>query len=492
MEKTSAEGESGKSRIIPVDSIIAVDGAYPRSEITEERVAVFKEIYQDDEHDLPPIEVFLVQTGDPKNPNYALLDGMHRLLALKQLKVKKTGAIVYSDVCITAGDLESGTVKSMILYKAAKKDWRSPLAYRYDERKNIVRRLYEYGTDIKDLHIFATTSTLYEWLSDKKEKEQKVKEEAKKEALRLRAQGVLQKRVADLINDKYGIRISRRTISDWEKEAEKAAGDDVAAAKIPKSEKSPRSGPSFKSLDLNDKIEAGGNGAEGQGEAVGGKQASSASEEAKEKESLAILDDIYEKLRLLHITPKVEHDLEFYLLPLLCEISNAVNSLLKDGGYAAKYEAVKSELINAQKDLAEKTGTISEKNTLISELQEELAKRKEQCASHCSFTKEGVAREFEKYVGSLLDDVERHAEALPELSRDAKGRRALERLALNSAYKFLSSIDWGLQHNVLTRKVRGAFDRFEKFLPREFSTEVSPRVLKLKHSICESASCRSP
>lgn len=93
MQKSPEAKESkGIIKNIPLKNIILDQRTNSRTETSETRIEFFYDLYKNDSnHGIDPIEVLLIQTGDPKTIQYLVIEGVHRFTALTRLSAKEAG-----------------------------------------------------------------------------------------------------------------------------------------------------------------------------------------------------------------------------------------------------------------------------------------------------------------------------------------------------------------------------------------------------------------
>jgi len=449
---------------VPVTKVIVINGTYPREGINRERVEIFKEIYENGQT-LPPIELFpILSSEDPQNVTYALLDGLHRLEARKKCKARTIAANLYPDITISESEIDTTQTKGLILDYAARFNWLHGQPFTLKERKSVVQTLFRYGKDIKDLSAYASEKTLRKWLREQLAEKKRGKEEKKKEGLKLLQAGYPKRKVARKLS------VPLRTLRDWAKKEETGNnGNKQPCNKKRCAEKgnlpvTAHPDEKFLSncLDLK------------------------GSESLKDPHKQ--LDEVYETLRTLEYTEEIEHDLKFYIIPLLRKKSPVVEELIKDGGYAIQLEREKEENKRLKDELFKRSQHCFVMQNQIEKLQEQLKVRKEFCSERCPHTRDRMKVEFERSLLSLLEDITKHIEAFPLIA--AKNKVSVyKNLTLTLVYKFLSSVDWGFHQGVLTETSKNIFDKFKDVIADTsiYCTDIRNRIKKLESSITKPA-----
>ena len=201
---------------IPLKNIQSFEGTNPRQEIIEDRVLFFFELFKNEaDRVVAPIEVLLIQTGDPKSSIYLILEGLHRYEALKRLKTSEVLANVHTRPAYALSDLEDRKVRGEILEMSCPYNAKSPMPLTLKERMAAAKELSELGyTDEKISEALGVGErSIRRWLEEmKKEKKQKLKEEI---VDRLRKGEAVNKLAREYNGD-----ITEMTIMNWKKEAD--------------------------------------------------------------------------------------------------------------------------------------------------------------------------------------------------------------------------------------------------------------------------------
>lgn len=449
---------------VPVTKVVVVNGTYPRAGINRERVEIFKEIYENGKNALPPIEVVAILSEDRKNVTYALLDGLHRLEARKECNAGTIAANLYPEMTISESELDTLQTKCLILDYAAKFNWLHGQPFTLKERRSVVQTLFRYGKSIKDLSAYASEKTLRKWLREQLKEKDREKDEKKKEGLKLLQAGQPKRRVARELS------VPLSTLRDWARKEKTGNNGNKQPCSM-------KGGAERGNLPVS---------------APPGEGFFSETTNQKGCESLKgpqkQLDEVYETLRTLKYTEETEHDLKFYIIPLLRKKSSVVEELIKDGGYAIQLEREKEENKRLKEELFKRSQHFFVMQTRIEELQEHLRVRKEFCSEHCPHTRAKMKVEFDRSLMSLLEDITKHIEAFPLIAAENKVS-VYKNLTLTLVYKFLSSVDWGFHQGVLTETSKDIFDRFKDVVADTsiYCTDIRNRIKKLESSITKPA-----
>src|SRR5271157_5755330 len=352
-KSVSKEGKVFYTKEVSVNSVLIIDGTSPRTKIDNSRIAFFRDIYSQKKEDLifeiPPVEVSLVQTGDPGKEVFALEDGVHRLLAQKEIKLKKIKARIRTDISISETELNSYEIKKHLLMKACESNASHGMSLSNEERKNAVQKMNIYGCTSAEIIAtgIAGKATVYRWLqSEVKEKKVKVIYEriSKKEQVRtLLVQGASLKKIID----ETGVprTTARRMISEVTKKDPK--GNEQVATSIAENNGQPHKWKSIE--ELSNTFDTKENESEGKNMA----DASTPSVERPlvSESAQKSINEIYDSIRLLEVNDAIDHEIKITVLPLLAKKFPGVAGIIKDGSYAIEMEALHYELKAAKEEL---------------------------------------------------------------------------------------------------------------------------------------------
>lgn len=483
-------------KLIPTKNILHLPQTNPRQELREDRVQEFLKMYEDKGHSVAPIEVLAIQTGDPKNVKYVVLEGLHRSEAQHRLKLTEFDANVHCDPCITLADLDEEKVIIDIFDLSCpyNSDTRLPLTT--EEKRAAAEKLLFKGNRSEEAiakSLKIGLRYLEELLAPAK---QRVKEEQKGQVFTLLDQGHSQVKVSEMTE------IPRKTINDWDKErkaALKGGGgnpDDREIATPPSTE---AKGTAKK---------GGGNGGNGKvtgpGKDPGGKSiitdkdtgplagvntkieplpadADPAVVAEKIEESLSSIRKIHEVIRAMHWGDEVDARFLDMILPLLSEKSPAMQTVLHiDQGFKSLYQTLKSEYDQLREKHIETNIASVAKDKEIADLKAKLASREEFCKLDCEFVRANHQRVLERSSGILLSTLQTLSAAITEghiLDRGAKSMNfpdgkpiefphgseaGLTQLALNLLYLELSHFENAMIHGL--HKYPKAVEQLEALL----------------------------
>ncbi len=456
------EGKVFYTKEVSVDSVVIIDGTSPRTRIDYTRVAFFRDIYSQKEEDLafeiPPVDVSLVQTGEPGNEVFALEDGVYRLLAQKEIKLKKIKARVRTDVLISEAELSSYEVKKHLLMKACESNARHGMSLSNEERRDAVQRMTIYGCTSAEIIAtgIASKATVYRWLQNEirerkdtsKHQRANIKEQVKTLLIQgasikkiVRETGVPRTTVRRLIQE-----VAKKSLNTHEDgEAEVSGSIDE------------NNGQSYKWMptDENEKLlQASGS--------MTPRIPQSSDRLMMAESTKNIVDEIYDAIRKLDVNDATDHEIKTTVLPLLAQKFPGVGKIIKDGGYAIAMEELYYELIGAKNELQNTRNELLKKNDLFQQKETQLKRRTETCNYQCEFTTERLRKEFEKYVNFMVTHINEHIQAIPKVSENDGG--ILRQLAANSIFTLLSVLEWGDDNGLSSLRTKEKFEEFKEII----------------------------
>ncbi len=447
---------------VSVDSVVIIDGTSPRIKIDNARIAFFRDIYSQKEEELvfeiPPVDVSLVQTGEPGKEVFALEDGMHRLLAQKEIKMKKIKAKIRTDVSISEAELSSYEAKKHLLMKACESNSRHGMSLSNEERKEAVQKMTMYGCTSAEIIAtgIASKATVYRWMqSEVKERKVTLMQERankKQQVETLLIQGASIKK----ITRETGVPRTtvRRLIQEVAKKNLKAHehGQAEVAGSIHEN-----SGQSYKWMPADER----GKSLLAPGSMIPRIQQSSGDlmmiESTKKK-----IDEIYDAIRKLDVNDSTDHEIKTTVLPLLAQKFPGVAKIIKDGGYAIEMEALYDELRGARNELQNTRNELLKKNNLFQLTEAQLKRRTEVCNYQCEFTTERLRLEFEKYVNFMVTHINEHVQAIAKVSEDDAG--IIRQLSANSIFTLLSVLEWGDDNGLSSMTTKEKFEEFKDII----------------------------
>lgn len=449
-------GPDASPREIPIDSVVIVEGTYPRLQVDDERVCLFRELFGRGGKGIPPIKVVpLVDCRD----RYIFIDGRHRLMG-KKFHSDRIEAAVSPSIAFTLSEVETCEVKRRIRLMASYYNARNGLVFTRKELKTNIIELYRMKTPLKELFQLAPERTVRRYLRDEHERERVAKQAREHEIIELRKAGLTQEKIACRVG------LSQSAVSKIANRACRSA--------VPDDHRTSPAGctGSFHAASRPDGISAIEPSAAGTVQAAEGT-----------KGDLAILEDVYEATRKVKPSKRAEQHIKQYLLPLLAERFPGIGHLIEGAGYVGENALLKSENNGLTKQIAGMEKKNRELQKQGETLRSELLARTNYCRRLCRFSREQYMKEQKHFLDSLLEDIEaltahvvlmdtacraaiEHEDSpeiaaaiIADLGSGAKGPGAaplaLRALALgrgllsqavsNTAYKFLSMLDYCMQ-----------------------------------------------
>ncbi len=458
------------TRKVPIRNVQSLDGTNPRRNIVEERVHFFLELYRDNTgRTIAPIEVLLIQAGDPRNSIYLILEGLHRYEALKRLKASEILANVHTDPAYTVSDLEDRKVRGEILELSCPYNANSPMPLTTKERMAAAEELNELGYADERIAeaLCAGVRTIRRWLEEmKKENKQKLKDEV---VDRLKKGEPLNSLILE-----YQGKAAERTIQYWKKEAGIVENEGVQ--KWPRGQNCTPPGnvvvlrppkPLFHGKDHLPGLSLRENYSDDETKKEG-------RAEEKQEETISILTKICDVLRALEWFDDADDLVIVHLLPILERKSEKLNKIISGGGYALLYEEIKG-LYDEEHLLHKKSNEESvRKDEIIRDLEQDLNRRREECKRDCEHSRDWLKEELDRSMEYLMDNLETLKDALLEgqipdikkkpISLPKEATPAINQLALNAAYVAISHFEWAKLHGINTTKMTRHLPQFLKVI----------------------------
>ncbi len=449
---------------VPVDSVVIIDGTSPRTKTDNTRIAFFRDIYSQKEEDLafeiPPVDVSLVQTGVPGKEVFALEDGVHRLLAQKDIKLKKIKARIRTDVSISEAELSSYEVKKHLLMKACESNARHGMSLSNEERKDAVQKMAIYGSTSAEIIAtgIASKATVYRWLQSevRERRDTAMHERANKKELvkTLLIQGASIKKIAR----ETGVPRTtvRRLIHEVAKKSLKTHehGQTEVARSI-----NDNNGQSYKWMPTDEK----GESLPVPGAVTPASHILQSSDRLMMAESTKKrIDEIYDAIRKLDVNNATDHEIKTAVLPLLAQKFPGAAKIIKDCGYAIEMEALYHELRGARNELQNTRNELLKKNDLLQQKEAQLKRRTEVCSYQCEFTTERLRQEFEKYVNFMVTHINEHIQAIPRVSEN--DGVIIRQLAANTIFTLLSVLEWGDDNGLSSLRTKEKFEEFKDII----------------------------
>ena len=458
---------------VSVDSVVIIDGTSPRTKIDDTRIAFFRDIYYQKEEDpafeIPPVDVSLVQTGEPGKEVFALEDGLHRLLAQKEIKLKKIKARIRTDVSISEAELSSYEVKKHLLMKACESNARHGMPLSHEERKDAVQKMTIYGCSNAEIIAtgIASKATVYRWLQStvKERKEDAMYERVnKKEQVKsLLMQGASIKKITGETGvPRTTVRRMIREVAKKELKANEQAQGYMAGSITE------NNGQPYKWMSIDEQAKPVQNAGPTEAGTLitdnGGRAA--AHDALKLNECVMIsestkkrINEIYDAIRLIEVNCATDHEIKTTVLPLLAQKFPSVAQVIRDGGYAMELEALHYELRAAKDELQIQRKELLKKNDLMHQREEQLKKRTEVCNYQCEFTTERLRQEFEKYVNFMVTHINEHVQVIPHVSENDGD--IIRQLTANGIFALLSVLEWGDDNGLTSLQTKEALEELK-------------------------------
>ncbi|MBZ0158331.1 MAG: hypothetical protein K8I29_19210 [Alphaproteobacteria bacterium] len=449
-------------RKVPVQSIIIIAGSHPRVEIDSKRIEYFKGLYEEGTVSIPPVEVLLIQSGVPGMEEYAIEDGMHRFLAQKSLKQKKIDVQINRGItpAITITEKDSVALKRHLLMRSTEHNVKHlGLPLSQEDRKATAKLLYQYGStpdEIVALRL-ASRPTIYRWLENEIEARRQTRIEevaklfrtganqktiAKKAAIpRTTVQRIIKKTICpdvlpENLNEKNGLYIA---------ETMDAFGCSSTTDELEGLERG------------RSTIQRGvylGAGDEPKRDAC---QEGEQSSLAKRDEEL--LTEIYQKIAMLCVTPKIAYEIKFSILPLLTSRYEEINKIVNDGGYADELRELTHENERLRMELRQSNQEILKRDEMIEKLRNEIVSRTEHCTYDCAFTGERLKGEFDKIIKYMVGMID----TLAKLTRGigTEGLEDLNAFILDQLFRTVSVVEWMDDNGLVDHKTREHFNSLQ-------------------------------
>lgn len=450
---------------IPLKNIIFIEGTNPRLEINESRVEFFIECFQNGkEHNVPFIKVLTIQTGDYRNIQYLILDGLHRYEAKKRLQEKEIQADIYVEPCFTLLDLDNKRARAEILKMACPYNADSSLPLTLTERKAAAYALDGMNYGIKEIAelVSVCTRTIERWQAERKRSE---KMALKQEACKLLKAGKSLQDTSRIID------VPKSTLQGWKNElflqkepcgSTHGNGSELESGIGSESVRKPTD-VVFRTSGAGELLPAT---KDEETVSLRPEDKSSVPEEGGE----VVLDKLTkfcDDLRTTAWSEEADDFVVLYLLPLFEAKSEKLKKVISLKGYDELYEDAKSiyEEVCAQRD--ELKAELSKKQELIDKLQKELSGRENYCRFECAYSKEWITMQLENAIEFLLNNVKELDDAITEGSLTDFHKRsihvpkdalpAFNQLLLNAVYVTIGQFEWAIRNEVRSQKIVNFF-----------------------------------
>lgn len=484
MPKSPESKESkGLIKNIPLKNIILDQRTNSRTETSESRIEFFYDLYKNDpDHGIDPIEVLLVQTGDPRTIKYLVIEGFHRHTALTRLGAKEAPANIHTEPFLTIDDLENRKTRAKILYLSCKYNSRSNLPLSLHCRLRDAKELYENNYMPEEIAeaLSVSTSTAYRWIELIKGKE-KVKQEMQiKKARREKAEKLLEEGKSIKLTAKE-TGLNKRTVKKIKnnKETTRQQSDGVGAffhvGKCIHPETFPNTTHNDAPQVSNVNKENGSNKGNSDGppqllylrDPIGELPFGDVSAvvagpreltEADKEKVLDIFAKIYDFIRTCPWFPEVDKYALSDILSILPSKSENLHKAIKDGGFKKLYERARTLNDERLKEINEAGRTIRSKEDRINQLNNELDLRIKYCKSDCEFSREKHRDEIERSVNYLLETLNTLKRGVTEgyltdinkktINVPKEAHPSFHQLILNTSYVTISHFEAAVLHDL--------------------------------------------
>ncbi len=474
---------------IPFRNVQSLEGTNPRQEIVEDRVLFFLELFKyESDRTVAPIEVLLIQSGDPRSSIYLILEGLHRYEALRRLKASDVLANVHTDPSYTVSDLEDRKVRGEILELSCPYNAKSPMPLTLKERIAAANVLSEQGFSEERISkaLCAGGRSIRRWLEEiNKEKRQRLKDEVVE---RLK-KGEQVNKLAREYNDD----VKELTIMRWKKEADIPASGGVSFWPRGQNDTPPENDlilrppkPLFPGRDLLPDLSFSKT-------PLASIDRTNELTEDKKEEIISKLTKICDVLRSLEWFDDADDLVIVHFLPILERKSEKMKKIISSGGYALLYEEIKG-LYDEEHSFHKKSNEESvKKDESIKRLEQNLNRRQEECKRDCEYSRDWLKDELDRSMEYLLDNLEALKNALLEghildikkkpIDLPKEANPAINQLALNAAYVAISHFEWAKLHGISTIKMTKQFPLFLKVIESlEFTSrkDIMQRINEVK------------
>jgi len=484
MRKRPEPKESkGIIRNIPLKNIFLDHRTNSRTETCESRIEFFHDLYKNDpNHGIDPIEVLLIQTGDPKTVKYLVIEGVHRFTALSRLDEKEAHASIHTEPCVTIDDLEDRNLRASILFLSCKYNSRSNLPLSLHCRRRDAKELHEnnYTTEQIAEALSVSKSTAHRWIEQFKGKEQVEQERQIKQSQREKAEELLEegKSIRQTAKETG---LNKRTIkkiktdieTTRQKSNEGGAFSHMGKCITP---------DTFSNILHKDEQDVSGVNNKNGSNSGNGDQPSSFPylkdpvgelpfgdvsavvagprelTKADKERVLDIFSKIYDFIRTCPWFPEIDKYALSDILSILSSKSENLREAIKDAGFKKLYEKARTLNDERLREINEARRTIHSKEEVINQLNSELQVRTKYCKSNCEFSRDKHREEIERSIAYLLEmlntlqngieegyltDVNKKSINVPE-----EAHPAFHQLILNTSYVTISHFEAAVLHDL--------------------------------------------
>ena len=509
---------------VPLKNIILDQRTNSRTESSETRIEFFYDLYKNDpNHGIDPIEVLLIQTGDPKTVQYLVIEGVHRVTALSRLSAKEARVSVHTEPFMTIDDLENRKLRAKILYLSCKYNSRSTLPLSLQCRRRDAKELYENNYTIEQIAeaLSVSKSTAHRWIEQNKGKEQVEQERQIKQSQREKAEKLLEegKSIRQAAKETgLNERTLKKIKTDRETTRQKSDEGDVFShmgkcitpdtfSNILHKDAQEVSGVNNKNGSnkgngdqpsklpcLNDPV---GELPFGDVSAVvaGPRELTKADKERV----LDIFAKIYDFIRTCPWFPEIDKYALSDILSILSSKSENLREAINDGGFKKLYEKARTLNDERLREINEAGRTIRSKDEMVNQLNSELQVRTKYCKSNCEFSRDKHREEIERSIAYLLETLNTLKKGVEEgyltdvnkktISVPGEAHPAFHQLILNTSYVTISHFEAAVLHDLHNSgHIILFWERFTDFaagLGLTNRKDISERIQDLKNNFGE-------
>jgi transposase len=483
MRKSPKEKESiSIIKNIPLRNIFVDQRTNSRTETSETRIEFFYDLYKNDpNHGIDPIELLLVQTGDPKTIKYLVIEGVHRFTALSRMSAKDVRARIHTEPFMTIDDLENRKLRAKILYLSCKYNSRSNLPLSLQCRLRDAKELFENNFMPEQIAeaLSVSTSTAYRWIEqikgrEKVEQERQLKQSQREKAAKLLEEG---KSIRQTVKETG---LNKRTVKKikFDRETVEKQSDGVGAFSHMGKCITP---DTFSNIlhkdeqDLSGVNHIGSNRGNGDqpskvpylkdpvGELPFGDVSAVVAgpcelPKADKERVLDIFAKIYDFIRTCPWFPEIDKYALSDILSILSSKSENLRKAIKDGGFKKLYERARTLNDERLREINEAGRTIRSKEEIINQLNSELQVRTKYCKSECEFSRDKHREEIERSIAYLLETIDTLKKGIEKghltdinkktINVPAEAHPAFHQLILNTSYVTISHFEAAVLHDL--------------------------------------------
>jgi hypothetical protein len=463
-ERAAMTSASVLTKTIPLKSIRFNEETNPRQDLVQDRVSFFQELFQTPDHNVPPLEVLLVQGGDPKSAIYLILDGIHRYEALKAIKASDALCNVHTEPAYTLSDLEDKKVMGLILEMSCIYNVNSPLPLTREERIGAAVRFHDLKYSLERIAqaVCAPSRTVRRWLEDINRYE---KEELKETILAELKNGAAVNELARI----YKGRASELTIMRWKKETGVGI-EDGGVTKWPSGQNDtlPKGAWNLKPPKPLIPGEPPDTGLPTDEGPPSGSDEDSQREEEQQDRTAATLRQIDDLIAKLPWSGDADDYIIADHLPRLAKKSRTLKTALSAGGISTAYEDLRGTYEDEKKKHAETKATSVERQRRIEELEKENRKLRSDSKSS-DHSREWARKVVHQSLSGHLDILGLLRSAIIDHRITNPMKRVttvpkeadptLNDIALACSYRVVAHLEWaGLHHLENDKSISSFYD----------------------------------